>query len=382
MTLEPLSGDLRAFAEDPGAFVAIGPDEERILTDRYSVTFTPGKHYWSASVQRLRFGVDDIAGGVAEIRGLVADRGRTAAAWTVGPSATPNGLLELLLATGMKSESDEGSLILVLTEPPHIQASPFEVRLVSSYEDHVAAVEVANQGFAFPSVDARDERRRARASFRSERAGGHSVRLLAVDGGRPVAAGRAWFRRWACTWVAGRRSRRSVGGAPWVPWSPGPGRRPSTVGRQRWSPGVGRWPRRACSVSAFVRWVGCGTWSIGSTAELALDQDPGSVDIYRADSAATPSRRPRPFNEKTKRAPATTYRFVATLTYKPGAGSLRQQRSSSSIDAGSRRALLMRRSLRYDRSSPIPTNSPEPGRTRGRQRTCHRGTGGRYESRH
>jgi hypothetical protein len=192
MTLEPLPGDLRAFAEDPGAFVAIGPDEERILTDRYSVTFTPGGHYWSASVQRLRFGVGEVAGGVAEIRGLVAERGRTAAAWTVGPSATPDGLLELLLAMGMRSESDEGSLMLVLTQPPRIQASPFEVRRVTSYEDHVAAIEVANQGFAFAGEDALDERRRARASFQSERAGGHSVRLLAVDGGRPVAAGRAW----------------------------------------------------------------------------------------------------------------------------------------------------------------------------------------------
>jgi hypothetical protein len=193
MTLEPLPDDLRAFAEDPGAFIAIGPDEERILTDRYSATFMPGEHFWSASVQRLRFGVDDVAGGVAEIRGLVADRGRTAAAWTVGPSATPDGLRELLLAMGMKSESDAGSLILVLTEPPQVQEAPFEVPLVTSYEDHLAAIEVANQGFAFPSEDALDERQRARASFQSERAGGHSVRLLAVDGGRPVAAGRAWF---------------------------------------------------------------------------------------------------------------------------------------------------------------------------------------------
>ena len=101
MTLEPLSGDLRAFAEDPGAFVAIGPDEERILTDRYSVTFTPGEHFWSASVERLRFGTDDVAAQVTEIRGLVADRGRNAAAWTVGPSATPDGLLELLVAMGI-----------------------------------------------------------------------------------------------------------------------------------------------------------------------------------------------------------------------------------------------------------------------------------------
>jgi GNAT superfamily N-acetyltransferase len=193
MTLEPLSGDLRAFAKDPGAFVAIGPDEERILTDRYSVTFTPGEHFWSASVERLRFGTDDVAAQVTEIRGLVADRGRNAAAWTVGPSATPDGLLELLVAMGMKSESDEGSLMLVLTEPPQVQAFPFEVRLVTSSADHLAAIEVANQGFAFPSEDALDERRRARASFQSERAGGHSVRLLVVDGDRPVAAGRAWF---------------------------------------------------------------------------------------------------------------------------------------------------------------------------------------------
>jgi hypothetical protein len=193
MTLEPLSGDLRAFAEDPGAFIAIGPDEERILTNRYSITFTPGEHYWSASVQRLRFGVDEVADGVAEIRGLVADRGRTAAAWTVGPSATPDGLLESLVAMGMQAESDAGSLILVLTEPPHVQAPPFEVRLVTSYKDHLAAIDVANQGFTFPDQDALDERRRARRSFQSERAGGHSLRLLAVDGGRPVATARAWL---------------------------------------------------------------------------------------------------------------------------------------------------------------------------------------------
>ena len=188
-----LPSELRAFAEDPGAFVAIGPDEERILTDRYSLTFSPGEHFWSAAVQRLRFGAGDVAAGVAEIRGLVADRGRNAAAWTVGPSATPDGLLERLLAMEMRTESDEGSLILVLTEPPHVQASPLQVRPVTSYEDHVAAIEVTNQGFAFPAEDALDERRRAPASFQSERVGRHSVRLLALDGHRPVATARAWF---------------------------------------------------------------------------------------------------------------------------------------------------------------------------------------------
>jgi hypothetical protein len=188
-----LPSKLRAFAEDPGAFVAIGPDEERILTDRYCLTFTPGEHFWSASVQRLRFGAGDVAAGVSEIRGLVAARGRNAAAWTVGPWATPDGLLERLLGLGMESESDEGSLILILTQPPRLQAPGFEVRVVTSYQDHLAAIEVSNQGFRFPAEDALDERRRAPASFQSERAGGHSVRLLALDGDRPVATARAWF---------------------------------------------------------------------------------------------------------------------------------------------------------------------------------------------
>lgn len=188
-----LPSELRAFAEDPEAFVETGPDEERILTDRYCLTFTPSEHFWSASVQRLRFGVGDVAASVTEIRGLVAARGRSAAAWTVGPSATPDRLLERLLAIGMTSESDEGSLILVLTEPPRVQGSLLEVRLVTSYEDHLAAVEVTSQGFAFAAEDALDARRRAPASFQSERAGGHSVRLLALDGRRPVATVRAWL---------------------------------------------------------------------------------------------------------------------------------------------------------------------------------------------
>jgi hypothetical protein len=265
-----LPSELRAFAEDPGAFVAIGPDEERILTDRYSLAFSPGEHFWSAAVQRLRFGAGDVAAGVAEIRGLVADRGRNAAAWTVGPSATPDGLLERLLAMEMRTESDEGSLILVLTEPPHVQVSPLQVRPVASYEDHLAAIEVTNQGFAFPAEDALDERRRAPASFQSERVGRHSVRLLALDGHRPVATARAWFAPLGLYLGGGTTIPSDRRRAPWAPWSPGPGRRPSTVGRRRWSRWVERWRRRSCSGLAFGRSAGCGTWSTGSAAKFVV----------------------------------------------------------------------------------------------------------------
>jgi hypothetical protein len=183
---------LIAFAEDPGASVAIGPDEERILTDRYCVTFSTGEHFWSTLVEQLRFGAD-VDSAVEEVHDLMEARGRHAAAWRVGPSSTPEDLHERLIGVGMESESDEGSMILLLTEQPEAGSSSFDVRLVSTYEEHVAAVEVGIRGFEFPEADAKDERRRAGSTFEAERAGGHTVRLVAFDGDRPVATGRAWF---------------------------------------------------------------------------------------------------------------------------------------------------------------------------------------------
>jgi hypothetical protein len=186
-----ISNQLPGFAEDPGAFIEVAPDEERIATDRYSVTFSPGEHFWSTSVARVRFG-GDVAAGLAEIRALMAARGRTAAAWALGPSATPPRLVERLLELGLESESDEGSVILVLTEPPSVPATPFRVERVVTFEDHLAAIEVGNEAFDFTVADADDERRRAHATFDAEQAGGHTARLVAYDGARPVATGRAW----------------------------------------------------------------------------------------------------------------------------------------------------------------------------------------------
>ncbi len=123
----------------------------------------------------------------------MSDRGRNAAAWRVGPSATPQGVHDLLVGLGMEPESDVGSMVLLLTEQPDVVPSSFDVRLVSTYEEHLASVEVGIEAFEFPEPDAEDERRRARSTFETERDAGHTVRLVAFDGGRPVATGRAWF---------------------------------------------------------------------------------------------------------------------------------------------------------------------------------------------
>jgi hypothetical protein len=122
----------------------------------------------------------------------MAERGRTSAVWQVGPSATPAHLTERLQSFGMELEYRDGSAILILTGPPTVTPSPFEVRRASTYAEHRAAIEVSVEGFAFEDTDAEDERRRARDTFRSERAGGHMFRLLAFDGRRPVATLQAW----------------------------------------------------------------------------------------------------------------------------------------------------------------------------------------------
>lgn len=193
--MDPDPEELRAFAEDPGAYVVVGPDEERILTDDACVTFSPGAHFWSTSVQRVRFRTDQggVDVGVGRIRARMMERGRYEAAWMIGPSATPGDLVARLLDLGMEAESDEGSVIMVLTDPPEPKVSAFDVKLVSSYEDHLSTIEVGIEGFGWTEHDAHDERHRARDTYHAERAGRHNARLLALDGDLPVATGTAWF---------------------------------------------------------------------------------------------------------------------------------------------------------------------------------------------
>jgi hypothetical protein len=187
-----LTDDVRAFAEDPSAFERLGPDEERISTDGYRVTFSPGEHFWSTVVSRVRFQDDGVATGVGEVRAMMAERDRHAAVWSIGPSATPTQVVPRLLELGFELESSEGIVIEVLLQPPSIELTPFTVVTATTFEQHLAAVEVTNEGMGFDEHDAVDELRRARTTFEAERIGGQSVRLLVMDGELAIATVRAW----------------------------------------------------------------------------------------------------------------------------------------------------------------------------------------------
>jgi GNAT superfamily N-acetyltransferase len=141
----------------------------------------------------VRFGTRGVASGLNEVRSLMRARGRRAAAWSVGPSATPADVVSELVALGLERESATGSTILVLTHEPDALPSTFDVRPVATFEEHLAAIEVANEAAGLHEADALDDLRRARETFEAERSGDHAARLVAFDGRRPVATGRAEF---------------------------------------------------------------------------------------------------------------------------------------------------------------------------------------------
>lgn len=217
------TSELLAFAEDPAAYVAIGRDEERISTDRAVVTFEPGDHFWSTTVTRVRFADRDVAAELSELQSLMRSHGRRAAAWAIGPSATPGDVVQQLIGLGLEREAGTASSILVLTREPNVRPSAFEVRPVTTFEDHVAAIKVANEVFSLSAHDADDELHRARETFEAERANEQTARLLALDRGRPVATGRAWFALQGVYLAGGatipsHRQRGAMGGLVTAAW--------------------------------------------------------------------------------------------------------------------------------------------------------------------
>ncbi len=172
------------------AYVPAGPDEERFVDERFIVTFSPGAHFWSVSVGRLRLDPDGAAAAVAEVRGFLRARDRASSVWSVGGSSTPDDLSARLTGLGMELEGT--SDVLVLTRAPlHASAAIFEVREVRSPQDLHAWIDVSAQGFGWSEEDLQDERARVPQTWRAGQGNPAVSRLLSFDDGRPIAAGRA-----------------------------------------------------------------------------------------------------------------------------------------------------------------------------------------------
>jgi GNAT superfamily N-acetyltransferase len=140
---------LREVAEYPNSFGPLGPSGERIETDRYTLCMGAGAS-WN-TVQRQRFAAHEVDDVLEEVRATLRARGRTKTQWEVGSSATPDDLVDRLLARGLVRDREPYAVALVLTSAPPAPPAEFVTGPIETFDDFVAANEV--QWIAFESTE-------------------------------------------------------------------------------------------------------------------------------------------------------------------------------------------------------------------------------------
>jgi len=136
---------LREIAEYPNSFGPLGPNSERIETDRYTLCMGAGKT-WN-TVQRQRLREDEIDDAIEEVRALLRERGRPRTQWEVGSSATPGDLVERLLERGLEHDKEPYAVALVLTHAPEPPPPDVVARRIETFDEYVAANAVQWEAF-------------------------------------------------------------------------------------------------------------------------------------------------------------------------------------------------------------------------------------------
>jgi hypothetical protein len=176
---------LREIAEYPNSFGPLGPSDERIETDRYTLCMGPGQT-WN-TVQRQRLRADEIDDVLEEVRSLLRERGRETTQWEVGSSAEPPDLVDRLLERGLIHDKDPYAVALVLTREPPSPPPELVARRVETFEEFAAGNAVQWEAFEMPA-DAVEE---ARAKLSERWRNSPSVMHAAWLDGELVAAGTA-----------------------------------------------------------------------------------------------------------------------------------------------------------------------------------------------
>ena len=147
---------LREAAESPNSFIALGPAEERIETDRYTLCMSEARS--SNTVQRQRFAREEIDDVLHEVRSLLSERGRTTTQWEVGSAAEPDDLVAQLLARGLVRDSDPFAVALALRSAPPAPPDGLTVRRVQTDEEYIAAKLVQFEAFGAPAEEIAERR--------------------------------------------------------------------------------------------------------------------------------------------------------------------------------------------------------------------------------
>jgi len=142
---------LREIAEYPNSFSPLGPRDERIETDRYTLCMGRGKTWNTVQRQRMRAGeVDDV---IEEVRSLLRERGRQRTQWEVGSSAEPPDLVDRLLERGLVHDKEPYAVALVLTREPPPPPDGVVAKRVETFEEYAAANAVQWEAFEMPETE-------------------------------------------------------------------------------------------------------------------------------------------------------------------------------------------------------------------------------------
>lgn len=136
---------LREIAEYPNSFGPVEPGCERIETPRFTLCMGRGST-WN-TVQRQRFDAAAIDDVIAEVHGLLRERGRGSTQWEVGSAAEPGNLVDLLLARGVVPDTDPYAVALVLRREPPPGPPGAAGRRVETLAEYAAAAEIQFAAF-------------------------------------------------------------------------------------------------------------------------------------------------------------------------------------------------------------------------------------------
>jgi hypothetical protein len=176
---------LREIAEYPNSFGPLGPKDERIETERYTLCMGAVKN-WN-TVQRQRLRADEIDDAIEEVRSLLRERGREKTQWEVGSSAEPRDLVERLLERGLIRDKDPYAVALVLTREPPPPPPEIVARRVETLDEYAAAKAVQWEAFEMPPDEIEEMREKLPEWWRE----GINVMHAAWLDGEIVAAGTA-----------------------------------------------------------------------------------------------------------------------------------------------------------------------------------------------
>jgi hypothetical protein len=138
-------------AENANSYSPLGPHDERDFTDRYVLWMGRGDAPGWNVAQRFRLRDDEVESVRDAIHARLRPKGRTGCTWEVGTHATPSGLVDRLLSLGLVDDEPTPLAVgMVLTAAPAQAAPDVEVRRAESYEEHLAASQIAAIAFGGP----------------------------------------------------------------------------------------------------------------------------------------------------------------------------------------------------------------------------------------